>query len=54
MLVRTRIFIYLFIYLLNHQQKKEKRLLTLTFFYLLLVTKQFRKRFNLKLSRELL
>ena len=44
MFVRTRLFIYLFIYLLNRQQKKEKRLLTLTVFSLLFVTKQFRKR----------
>ena len=35
MFVRTRLFIYLFIYLLNRQQKKEKRLLTKTFFCLL-------------------
>ena len=35
MFVRTRLFIYLFIYLLNRQQKKEKRLLTMTFFCLL-------------------
>ena len=43
MFLRTRLFIYLFIHLLNRQQKKEKRLLTLTAFSLLLVTKQFRK-----------
>ena len=32
MFVRTRAFICLFMYLLNRQQKKEKRLLTLPFF----------------------
>lgn len=41
MFVRTRLFIYLFIYLLNRQQKKEKRLLTLTFFTCYLLQNNF-------------
>ena len=55
MFVRTRLFIYLFIYLLNRQQKKEKRLLTMTFFGLLVTCyKTISQTFGLKFSRELL
>ena len=56
MFVRTRLFIYLFIYLLiNRQQKKEKRLLTVTFFWLVVTCyKTISQTFDLKFSRELL
>ena len=53
MFVRTRLFIYLFIYLLNRQQKKEKRLLTMTFFCLLVACYEtISQTFDLKFSWE--
>ena len=56
MFVRTRLFIYLFIYLLiNRRQKKEKRLLTVTFFCLVVTCYiTISQTFDLKLSRQLL